>query len=127
ARSERACEGVGGGMGMAEGIGDRGFVDNGSRCANDVALDGIIAAWFRERTCADVMALFDQADVVAGPVLNIRDIVDDPQYRARDNIVSVPDDDFGSVRMQGVVPKFADTPREGRPSGPAPRAANHPL
>ena len=29
----------------------------------------------------------------------------DPHYQARENIVSVPDGDFGSVRMQNVVPR----------------------
>ena len=63
------------------------------------------------------MALFEQAEVVAGPVLDIRDIVNDPQYKARENIIPVPDDDFGEVRMQGVVPRFEGTPGEVRHSG----------
>jgi crotonobetainyl-CoA:carnitine CoA-transferase CaiB-like acyl-CoA transferase len=70
------------------------------------------------------MRLFDQAEVVAGPVLDIRDIVKDPQYIARENIISVHDDDFGSVRMQGVVPKFSNTPGEVRHSGRALGADN---
>jgi crotonobetainyl-CoA:carnitine CoA-transferase CaiB-like acyl-CoA transferase len=57
-------------------------------------------------------------------VFDIRDIVKDPQYLARENIVSVPDDDFGSVRMQGVVPKFSNTPGEVRHSGRALGADN---
>jgi crotonobetainyl-CoA:carnitine CoA-transferase CaiB-like acyl-CoA transferase len=70
------------------------------------------------------MQLFDAAEVVAGPVLDIRDIVKDPQYLARENIVAVRDDDFGTVRMQGVVPKFARTPGEVRHSGRALGADN---
>jgi crotonobetainyl-CoA:carnitine CoA-transferase CaiB-like acyl-CoA transferase len=62
--------------------------------------------------------------VVAGPVLDIRDIVRDPQYIARQNIVPVADDDFGSVRMQGVVPRFIGTPGEVRHSGRALGADN---
>jgi len=96
-----------------------------SRCTNDVALDEIIAGWFRQRTCDDVMKLFDQADVVAGPVLNIGDIVKDPQYAARENIVSVPDVDFGAVRMQGVTPKFSETPGKVRHAGGRIGADNH--
>ena len=37
------------------------------------------------------MSLFERSDVVAGPVLDIRDIMNDPHYRARENIVAVPD------------------------------------
>jgi crotonobetainyl-CoA:carnitine CoA-transferase CaiB-like acyl-CoA transferase len=36
----------------------------------------------------------------------------------------VPDDDFGEVRMQGVVPKFVGTPGEVRHSGRALGADN---
>lgn len=117
ASSQRTFERLADAMGMPELITDPRFVDNASRCENDVALDDIIAAWFRQRDCEDLMRLFDAAEVVAGPVLDIRDIVKDAQYLARENIVSVPDDDFGSVRMQGVVPKFASTPGEVRHSG----------
>ena len=40
-----------------------------------------------------------------------------PINLARADIVTVPDDDFGSVRMQGVVPRFAATPGEVRHAG----------
>ena len=119
ASSQRTFERLASAMDMPHLIGDARFVDNSSRCANDVALDEVIAAWFKQRTCDDVMALFDQTDVVAGPVLNIGDIVNDPHYIARQNIVSVPDNDFGHVRMQGVVPRFAETPGAVRHSGGA--------
>jgi crotonobetainyl-CoA:carnitine CoA-transferase CaiB-like acyl-CoA transferase len=124
ASSQRTFERLAEAIGLPELITDPRFVDNTSRCANDVALDEIIAAWFKERDCPDVMALFEKSDVVAGPVLDIRDIVADPQYAARQNIVSVPDDDFGSVRMQGVVPRFIGTPGEVRHSGRALGADN---
>lgn len=124
ASSQRTFERLAEAMGMPELITDPRFVDNASRCANDVALDDIIAAWFKQRDCDAMMQLFEQAEVVAGPVLDIRDIVKDPQYQARENIVSVKDDDFGSVRMQGVVPKFSGTPGEVRHSGRALGADN---
>ena len=50
-------------------------------------------------------------------IVTIADIVQDPHYLARADIVTVPDDDFGSVRMQGVVPRFAATPGEVRHAG----------
>ena len=65
ASSQRTFERLAAAIGMPNLIGDPRFVDNGSRCTNDVALDEIIAVWFRQRTCDDVMKLFDQADVVA--------------------------------------------------------------
>jgi len=124
ASSQRTFERLASAMGMPDLITDSRFADNASRCANDVALDTRIAAWFRERDCDSIMALFEKAEVVAGPVLDIRDIFKDPHYIARENIVSVPDGDFGRVRMQGVTPKFARTPGEVRHSGGALGADN---
>src|SRR5690606_16196216 len=98
ASSQRTFERLAQALDMPELITDPRFVDNASRCEHDAALDEIIAAWFRQRDCATIMALFEQAEVVAGPVLDISDIVHDPHYQARENIVSVRDDDFGSVR-----------------------------
>jgi len=124
ASSQRTFERLAQALGMPELIVDPRFVDNALRCEHDVALDEIIAGWFRERDCAAVMALFEEAEVVAGPVLDISDIVRDPHYQARANIVSVSDDDFGEVRMQGVVPRFLDTPGEVRHAGRALGADN---
>ncbi len=125
ASSQRTFERLALAMDMPELIQDPRFIDNASRCEHDVALDILIAEWFRQRDCEDLMNLFERAEVVAGPVLDIRDIVKDPQYIARENIVSVADDDFGSVRMQNVVPRFLGTPGEVRHSGRALGADNH--
>jgi crotonobetainyl-CoA:carnitine CoA-transferase CaiB-like acyl-CoA transferase len=117
ASSQRTFERLAAAMDMPQLITDPRFVDNKSRCVNDVALDDIMAGWFKLHDCDEAMALFERAEVVAGPVLDIRDIVKDTHYLARNNIVPVPDDDFGTVRMQGVVPRFVQTPGEVRHSG----------
>ncbi len=124
ASSQRTFERLAEAIGMPELIADPRFANNVVRCTNDVALDTLIADWFAQRDCDTVMQLFERADVVAGPVLDIRDIFKDPHYAARGNIVRVDDDDFGTVQMQGVVPKFKDTPGEVRHSGRALGADN---
>ncbi|NNM70867.1 CaiB/BaiF CoA transferase family protein [Enterovirga aerilata] len=105
-------------------ITDPRFRDNASRCTYADPLDAEISAWFAERDFSEIAAIFERADVVAGPVLDIRDIFSDPHYAARGNIVSVPDDDFGEVRMQNVAPRFLGTPGEVRHSGRALGADN---
>jgi len=94
-------------IGRPDLIGDRRFIDNASRIVNDSELDEIIAAWIRERTCAEVMETFEQADVIAGRIYTVKDIFEDPHYRARNDIVDVPDPDFGTVKMPAVFPKFS--------------------
>jgi crotonobetainyl-CoA:carnitine CoA-transferase CaiB-like acyl-CoA transferase len=117
---ERLCHAIG----MPALIDDPRYASNAARCEFADGLDAVIADWFRVRTLDQVMALFDRAGVVAGPVLDIAGIDADPHYRARGNIVSVPDDDFGAVRMQGVVPRFVETPGEVRHAGRALGADN---
>lgn len=46
-------------------------------------------------------------------------ISSDPQRPARDAITSVPDAYFGSVRMQNVVPRFANDPGRVHTTGGA--------
>lgn len=98
-------------------ITDERFVNNAVRCDNADALDAIIAQWIKQHTLQDIMVLFDSQQVVAGPVLNIKDIFSDPQYLFRKNIIDVEDEDFGTVKMQNVVPLFSDTPGKVRHSG----------
>lgn len=117
ASSQKTYERLAEAMGKPELITDPRFLDNKLRCDNDKALDDIISEWFSTKTMKDVMDLFEANEVVAGPVLDIRDIFKDPHYAARKNIVDVPDIDFGTVKMQGVVPHFSDTPGEVRHSG----------
>jgi crotonobetainyl-CoA:carnitine CoA-transferase CaiB-like acyl-CoA transferase len=52
------------------------------------------------------------------PVFDIQDAFEDPHYRARGNLVEVPDPVMGSVKMQDVVPKLSLTPGSVRSSGP---------
>ncbi len=117
ASSQRTFERLAEAMSMPELATDPRYKDNVTRCANADGLDEIVAGWFKTRTQVEVMEIFDKAHVVAGPVYDVSDIFADPHYKARDNIVSVPDVDFGSVRMQGVAPRFSVTPGAVRHSG----------
>jgi len=96
---------------------DPRFKNNASRCDNDEELDSIMENWFCRYDAEEILQRFNQADVVAGPVYDIADVFADPHYAARDMIVDVPDEDFGSVRMQAAVPKFSRTPGEVQHSG----------
>jgi crotonobetainyl-CoA:carnitine CoA-transferase CaiB-like acyl-CoA transferase len=117
ASSQKTFERLAEAIGMPELTIDPRYSDNARRCENADELDGVIADWFRQHAMSEIMTLFEKANVVAGPVLDISDIFKDPQYQARENIVSVPDIDFGTVRMQGVTPRFLDTPGAVRHGG----------
>lgn len=117
ASSQKTFERLAAAIGRPDMITDPRFTNNAKRCEHADYLDDLIAGWFRERDADQVMAIFEKADVVAGLVYDIRDIVADPHYQARQTIVDVPDEDFGSVRMQAAIPRFVETPGEVRFAG----------
>jgi crotonobetainyl-CoA:carnitine CoA-transferase CaiB-like acyl-CoA transferase len=124
ASSDRTFERLAAAIGQPDLPADPRFSSNAARIANDVELDGIVAAWMRERTLADALAALEDGDVVAGPVLDIAGIFADPHYIARGNIVEVPDPDLGSLRMPGVVPRFSRSTVGVRHPGGAPGSHN---
>ncbi len=117
ASSQKTFERLVHAMGRDDLATDHRFRDNVQRVANADVLDKIMADWFATQNSAEVLALFDRENVVAGLIHDIRDIFKDPHYAARGNIVEVKDRDFGTVRMQGVVPRFLGTPGKVRHAG----------
>ena len=97
-------------LGRPELSEDPRFGSLSRRVENGDVLDELLAEWFGGLPLAEAMRRLEAAEVVAGPVYDIRRIFADPQYAARGDIVEVADPDFGAVRMQGVVPKFSRTP-----------------
>jgi crotonobetainyl-CoA:carnitine CoA-transferase CaiB-like acyl-CoA transferase len=106
-------------MGMGALARDERFTDGFRRQQNADALDDIMAGWFRMHDFDDALRALDAGEVVSGPIYTIEDIFKDPQYAAREDIVAVPDPDFGTVRMQGAVPMLSRTPGRIRHPGKA--------
>ena len=52
----------------------------------------------------------DKFGVPAGLIYRAPDMLDDPHFKAREAIVTVPHPDFGELRMQNVAPKLSETP-----------------
>lgn len=97
-------------VGRPELADDPRFATNGLRVQNAAELDKIFGSWISSHTLDEVLDAFAKAKGTIAPIYSIEQIFNDPQYQARDAIVSVPDEDFGSVRVQGVVPKFTRNP-----------------
>ncbi len=98
---------------------DPRFATNPERVKNHRELDGIVGAAIARLTLAALRETLAHHEVGFSPIYDIADVFDDPQFRAREAIVSVPDDELGPVRMQGVVPRFSRTAGRVRHAGPA--------
>ncbi len=81
-------------------------------------VDGIVADWIRQRDQKEVLHAFEEAEAAIGPAYDISQIFEDPQYRARNDIVEVPDEDLGTLRMTGAFPIMSETPAQIRHAGP---------
>ena len=58
-------------------------------------------------------------EVGFSPIYDASDIFADPQFIAREAIVSVPDEELGDVRMQCVVPRVLRDPEARAPCRPS--------
>lgn len=101
---------------------DRRLWGNRERVRRSDELDAAIAAWTAKRPAAVVVETLRERRVPVSRINSIADIVADPQFRARDMIVTVEDDRLDRpLLVPGVVPKLSRTPGRvpplGRPLG----------
>ena len=99
------------------------YSTHGARGANQVELDGMIEAWTETLTTHEVLSLMDKFGVPAGLIYRAPEMLEDPHFKARDAIVTVPHPDFGELRMQNVAPKLSETP--GAVRSPSPELGQH--
>jgi crotonobetainyl-CoA:carnitine CoA-transferase CaiB-like acyl-CoA transferase len=105
-------------MGLAELIDDPRFKDNAARLEHKDALNAILQLWLGQRSLSALMQQLVPAGGVVGPVYDSAQIVADPHYQAREDIIQVGDPELGPARMVGVVPKFSETPGAVVHAGP---------
>ena len=89
-----------------------------ARGANQTELDDIIQEWTKDKPIAQIEDIMIENAVPVGKVYRAKEMLDDPHYIARDALIDVPSDKFGSVKMQNVFPKMSKTQGEVRWGGP---------
>ncbi|RZN03721.1 formyl-CoA transferase [Bradyrhizobium genosp. SA-3] len=82
-----------------------------------------VGCWVKSKSVPELQETLDQAGVAYSLVYSIEDIVSDPHYTARRNIVTVDSPRIGPIKMQGIVPRFVGA--EPRPISPAPELGQH--
>ena len=102
---------------------DPGLARNDGRAARSVELDAAIGEWTGTRSREQVLAMLEEADVPAGSIFTVADIMKDPQYLARQMIIDSPTSDGMPLKVPGIVPKLSATP--GRIAHAAPKLGEH--
>jgi crotonobetainyl-CoA:carnitine CoA-transferase CaiB-like acyl-CoA transferase len=119
ASTQRIYERLCAALGRADLVNDPRFATNRERVAHRAELDQILAAEISRHRIDELDRMLEAHEVGFSPIYDIADIFQDAHYAARNAIVSVPDDELGTVRMQSVVPVFSDTPCAVRHAGPS--------
>jgi formyl-CoA transferase len=106
-------------LGVPQIPADPRFIDNRLRVLNNRILDPILAQAVENFTLDELMEKFIACEAAAAPVNNVSQIFDDPHFKARENVVTVFDDELGGpLRFQNIVGKLSETPGEVRHAGP---------
>ncbi len=90
-------------------LNDPRFATQPSRADHKAAVDDLVAAWTRGKDADDVVRLLREENVPCGKAYTAPDILMDPHIKAREMVVSVPDERAGVLQMQGIVPKMSRT------------------
>ena len=97
---------------------DPRFVDTAQRMKHRFELEALFNERFREKPRAEWLAMLDAAGIPSGPVLEIGEMHDDPQVRAREMVVAAPHSKLGDVETIGCPVKFSATPAAVRKGAP---------
>lgn len=103
---------------------DERFRDNERRIRNRAEIDAIIEEWAGARDHSEIVGVLRAAGVPVNLVYSARDVFEDQHIAERQSIVRVPDDRFGEIAMQNVVPRLSRTPGAVRWPGRALGADN---
>jgi crotonobetainyl-CoA:carnitine CoA-transferase CaiB-like acyl-CoA transferase len=88
------------------------------READREAIDNFVGDWTGRFPATEVLKMCAEGQVPCGPVNSIRDIFDDPQFAARENMIKLPVDGLGEIIVANVVPRLGETPGSVDRAGP---------
>lgn len=97
-------------LGRPELAEDVRYATDKARSVRGEELDALIGQWTQQHTLADLLERLQEAGVPAAPINSAAEVVNDPQFNARQSIVRIPIGEDETVLMPGVVPQFTRTP-----------------
>jgi crotonobetainyl-CoA:carnitine CoA-transferase CaiB-like acyl-CoA transferase len=108
-------------VGRPELIDEPWFKSGTERAKHADELDAAVGGWIAQHHLAEVVRAFEEAEAAVAPIYDVSDVMKDPQYRALESIIELPDPELGRVKMQNVLFRMLDTPGKvrwpGRPVG----------
>ncbi|WP_312241604.1 CoA transferase [Pantoea sp.] len=112
-------------MGRQDLIEDDRFNNYHARLANNGAIDAVVADWVGSLPADEVVALMDQAGVPCSAVATIDEVLQNPQLKARNQLVDIEHPTAGTYTTHGVTVSLSDTPGSIRRAPPVLGAHTH--
>ncbi len=110
-------------IGRPELIDDPRFRTNSDRVKNNDELDPIVAEFMASKPQAEILEIFEDADVTVGAVADVEQLEGHPYVKARHVVSEYPDEEMGGLPMHAVIPRLSETP--GAVRSPAPSLGQH--
>jgi crotonobetainyl-CoA:carnitine CoA-transferase CaiB-like acyl-CoA transferase len=110
-------------LGVPEWIEDPRYCTAPDRLKNYAQLRPEIDRRLRAKSRSEVLDLMGKAEIPAGPVNTVAEVLEDPQIDARQMVRELTHPEYGPIRQLGIPIKLSDTP--GIVEGPPPRFGEH--
>jgi crotonobetainyl-CoA:carnitine CoA-transferase CaiB-like acyl-CoA transferase len=94
-----------------------------ARQAHELEMDALMRDWLLAHDCATAVAKLTEARISVGEINDLKQVVDDPQFKARESITRFEDPNLGTIKTPAPAPKLTKTP--GRIARPAPQLGEH--
>ena len=88
------------------------------RLADQKPIMDAVTEWVASHTFEEIKERCDKAGCPVSAIYSMKDIFEDPQYAARNDILEIPCEEFGTIKMPGVTPVLTETPGSVKWPGP---------
>ena len=112
-------------IGRGDLAGDARMATTAARLAHRAEVDALVSDWVGARDAEAALTALAAEEVPSSLVMSVRDLLDDPQVRARENVLSMATPLVAKLLMPGVIPRLTETPGTVRHAGPATPGADN--
>jgi crotonobetainyl-CoA:carnitine CoA-transferase CaiB-like acyl-CoA transferase len=106
-------------MGRPEVAQSPDFATSPARVQRRDAVNKMVGDWVGSMPLPQVLAECEAAGVPCAKIYSIKDIFEDPQYKARENLIAVEDPRIGPLVLPAALPRLSETPAHFRHTGRA--------
>ena len=109
-------------IGRPDMANDPKLKENQGRVDNEKEIDAAIEKWTKDHTSDEVLSIMDEVSVPAGPILSVKDMMEDEHYIARGMFQEV-EANGRTLQIPAMLPILTETP--GTTEWPGPALSEH--